>query len=101
MTKQLKSKAKTVLVSICMLISLSAFSQKKVISINSTIQVKASKIEVFDLIKDLDRYAEWSPFLVTDPNQKNSVTGTSGQIGSVFNWEGVDEKVRGFKPWLD
>lgn len=72
-------------------------SQKKAIAINSAIVVHATKAEVYKVLISLNRYHEWSPFLVKDPKQKNYVTGTDGQVGSVFYWEGVGEKSKGYQ----
>ena len=72
----------------------SAFAEKS-ISIRSTIAVKTTRSQAFDLVRSLKRYPEWSPFLVTDPHQKNFVTGEDGRLGSAFHWEGVDEKSKG------
>lgn len=88
---------KLLLMPLMVFANFSAFSQKKTISITTEIELKATKSEVYDLLKNLDRYPEWSPFVVADPNQKNYVTGINGEIGSTFHWEGVDEKSKGFQ----
>jgi Polyketide cyclase / dehydrase and lipid transport len=95
MTKKLKSK--WLILPLLVFVSQAAFSQKKVISITSQIGIKAPQSEVFALIKNLERYPEWSPFVVTDPNQKHHLTGTNGENGSTFYWEGVAEKSKGFQ----
>ncbi len=65
------------------------------IEIKSEILVSANKKDSFELLKNLERFKEWSPFIVTDPKQKNYVTGKLGEIGSTFFWEGVGEKSKG------
>lgn len=75
-------------------LSVGVFASEK-IAIQSKITVKTTDKEAYSLLKDLKRFPEWSPFLVTDPNQKNWVTGSNGEIGSVFHWEGVDETSAG------
>lgn len=70
-------------------------AQEKVIKVVSTQNITVSKQEAFDLLKDFERFPEWSPFVVADPEQKNSVTGEAGEVGSVFHWEGVAEKSEG------
>jgi hypothetical protein len=79
------------------ILSLAAFSQKKVISITSQVAINATQSEIFDLLKNLERYPEWSPFVVTDPKQKHYVEGKNGEIGSTFHWEGVSEKSKGYQ----
>ncbi len=71
-----------------------AQGQKMVHIVSSTV-IDAKVEEVYNLIKDYKRFPEWSPFLVSDPAQKNHVTGENGAIGSVFHWEGVGEKSLG------
>ncbi|MCI4669564.1 MAG: hypothetical protein MRZ79_15625 [Bacteroidia bacterium] len=73
------------------------FGQKKSIRISTTQSIKASKEEVFDLLVHLNRYPEWSPFLLTDPEQENYVTGVDGQVGATFHWKGVKEKSEGIQ----
>lgn len=75
--------------------SLTLSAQKKVIRVVTTQQVTASHEEAFDLLRNFERFPEWSPFVVADPEQKHHVTGESGQIGSAFHWEGVAEKSEG------
>ena len=75
--------------------TLTLFAQQKVIRIVTTQKIEASSTAAFDLLRDFERFPEWSPFVVADPEQKNYVTGKTGQIGSAFHWEGVAEKSEG------
>ncbi|MEM6264489.1 MAG: SRPBCC family protein [Bacteroidota bacterium] len=68
---------------------------QKTIDITTTASIHATPEEAFELLTSLKRFPEWSPFIVSDPNQQNHVTGTDGQVGAVFHWEGVDEKSKG------
>jgi len=86
---------KTLLVVSFLAITFTLTAQKKVIKVVTTQNIAASKTEAFDLIRNFERFPEWSPFVVTDPEQKNHVTGEAGQVGSVFHWEGVAEKSQG------
>jgi len=70
-------------------------SAQKTVHITTSTIIDASAENVYDLVKDYERFPEWSPFLVADPEQKNHVTGENGQIGSTFHWEGVGEKSLG------
>ncbi len=76
-------------------ISYSAEAQKKEVSISTYELINASSEEVFEVLRELERFTEWSPFLVEDPNQKNYVSGENGEIGSTFHWEGVEENSKG------
>lgn len=73
----------------------SAQAQKRQILITTVQHIASPPAQVFDVLSDLNRFPEWSPFLVTDPEQKYHVTGESGEIGSTFHWEGVAEKSLG------
>lgn len=72
----------------------STFAQKS-ISVQTIKTIDAPANEVYDILRSFERFTEWSPFLVTDPQQKNYVSGADGQKGSVFHWEGVAEKSLG------
>ncbi|MEM1215238.1 MAG: SRPBCC family protein [Bacteroidota bacterium] len=78
-----------------LLITLTSVAQKKLIQVVTTQQIEVSKEEAFELLRNFERFPEWSPFIVSDPEQKHHVTGEVGQIGSAFHWEGVAEKSEG------
>ncbi|MBX7165032.1 MAG: SRPBCC family protein [Pirellulales bacterium] len=42
--------------------------------------------EVFAVVSDLNRYAEWDPFSRTDPTSKSTVTGAGQE--AVYTWQG-------------
>ena len=67
------------------------------ITIVSTARVKAPKDLVADNIRYFNRYAAWSPFVETDPQQKHRVEGTDGEVGVKYHWESVAEKGLGFQ----
>ena len=93
MTKLIKS-------SIALLIfplAINVQAQKKANKITSKVTIDASQAETFNLLRSLERFPEWSPFVVTDPEQKNHITGVNGELGSTFHWEGVAEKSEGFQ----
>lgn len=78
-------------------LSVQVNAQKKGISITSETAINGSISDVFTLLSQLERYPEWSPFLVTDPQQKHHVTGVNGEVGSTYHWEGVAEKSKGYQ----
>ena len=67
----------------------------KRISITSKQFIKAPKELVFDQLRFMKKYPDWSPFRHQDPEQKFTVTGSDGEVGATFNWEGVKEKSKG------
>lgn len=60
------------------------------IHITSKQMIAADVNEVYDQIRYLSKFPSWSPYILEDPNQKYRITGTDGQIGATFHWEGVD-----------
>jgi len=86
---------KAVFLFVFVVATIGVFAQKKQIQIITTEVIQASPEEVYDLLRSFERFPEWSPFVVTDPGQKNYVTGTDGSVGSVFHWEGDAEKSLG------
>lgn len=72
-------------------------AQKKVLKVVSKKNIEAAQVEAYDLLRNFERFPEWSPFIVEDPEQKNYVTGEAGEVGSAFHWEGVAEKSKGLQ----
>ena len=64
---------------------------KKSITINKTME------EVFDMVKYLNNFPKWSPFLAQDPNQKFEVKGTDGAVGAQYHWNGNKGKDLGYQ----
>lgn len=67
----------------------------KRISITSKQFVQSSKQTVYDQLRYMKNFPNWSPFKVQDPEQKFTLAGQDGQVGATFNWEGVKEKSKG------
>jgi len=72
-----------------------ATAQKNTLAVKTVQQINATKAEVMDALKHYEQFPNWSPFLVTDPEQKYVIGGTNGELGSTFAWEGVAEKSQG------
>lgn len=58
------------------------------IQIETHTTIKATRQDVFDLVKYLKNFPKWSPFLVQDPTQKIEIKGTDGQVGVQYHWVG-------------
>jgi hypothetical protein len=69
----------------------------KSIVIEKKVTIGASKQEVFDMVKYLNNFPKWSPFLVQDPTQKYQVKGTDGTVGAQYHWEGNKGKDLGYQ----
>ncbi len=63
-------------------------SALKNIQIVKSVTVKGDKKEVFDMVRYLNNFPKWSPFLVQDPTQKVEVKGTDGTVGAQYHWVG-------------
>jgi Polyketide cyclase / dehydrase and lipid transport len=58
------------------------------ITLETKTTIKSDKQTVFNLVKNLQDFPKWSPFLVQDPTQKYEVKGTNGTVGSQYHWVG-------------
>ncbi|MFN6379073.1 MAG: SRPBCC family protein [Flavobacteriales bacterium] len=67
----------------------------KRITITCSEFIKAPKEQVYDQIRFLRNFPNWSPFKAQDPDQKHFISGQDGEIGATFSWEGVKEKSKG------
>ncbi|NRB52664.1 MAG: hypothetical protein HRU41_33695 [Saprospiraceae bacterium] len=72
-------------------------SAQKSITIVSQVWIDGEQETVFNKLRSLQEFTDWSPFLVSDPEQKNWVEGVDGEIGSAFHWEGTAEKSEGIQ----
>lgn len=69
----------------------------KDININRSVIINAPKKEVFDMVRYLNNFPKWSPFLAQDPTQKYRVEGEDGTLGARYHWEGNKGKDLGFQ----
>jgi uncharacterized protein YndB with AHSA1/START domain len=52
------------------------------------VEIKAPPSVVYAYLMDLSKTPDWSPFHAMEPTAKTSFTGTPGQNGQVWAWEG-------------
>jgi hypothetical protein len=69
----------------------------KNIQIVKEVTVQGSPQEVFDMVKYLNNFPKWSPFLAEDPSQKVEVKGTDGTVGAQYHWAGNKGKDLGYQ----
>lgn len=69
----------------------------RTIQIVKTVTVKGTKQEVFDMVKYLNNFPKWSPFLAQDPTQKYEIKGTDGAVGAQYHWVGNKGKDLGYQ----
>ena len=67
------------------------------IEITKQITIDGSQQEVFDMVKHLNNYPKWSPFIEEDPEQKYEVKGKDGEVGVQFHWNGKGGKDIGYQ----
>lgn len=67
----------------------------KRISVTNKKFIRASKQEVFDQLRFMKNFPNWSPFLRQDPEQRYTVSGPDGEVGATYSWQGVGEKSEG------
>jgi len=59
------------------------------ISRSATMQAPASA--VFAQVNDFHNWTAWNPWQKLDPTAKNTFSGPTSGVGSVFEWDGNDE----------
>jgi hypothetical protein len=69
----------------------------KSIQIVKTITIKGTREEVFGMVKYLNNFPKWSPFLAQDPSQKYEVKGMDGTVGAQYHWNGNGGKDLGYQ----
>jgi hypothetical protein len=69
----------------------------KSIQIVKSVTIKGSKEEVFNMVRYLNNFPKWSPFLVQDPTQKYEVKGKDGEVGAQYHWDGNKGKDLGYQ----
>jgi hypothetical protein len=72
-------------------------SSLKSIQIVKTVTIKGSKEDVFAMVKYLNNFPKWSPFLAQDPSQKYEVKGIDGTVGAKYHWDGNKGKDLGYQ----
>lgn len=72
-------------------------SDEKEIVIVSEQKIDAPANVVYNKVRNFKNYPSWSPFRLTDPQQKFDITAVDGQVGSKFHWVGVKETSEGYQ----
>jgi len=67
------------------------------IHITKKVTISGDEKEIFDMVRYLNNFPKWSPFLVEDPSQKYEVKGTDGQVGAQYHWNGNGGTDLGFQ----
>ncbi|HRG23539.1 MAG TPA: SRPBCC family protein [Chitinophagaceae bacterium] len=57
-------------------------------NVEKNIIIKRPADYVMQRISDLNYYSQWNPWQQSDPSAKSTITGTAGQSGHKYAWEG-------------
>lgn len=74
-----------------LLVLVSALFIKKDYAVEREILINKPASEVYDYVRILRNQNAFSTFAKKDPDMKSVYTGTDGETGSVFAWEGNNE----------
>ncbi len=69
----------------------------KSIQIIKSVTIKGKKEDVFNMVRYLNNFPKWSPFLAQDPTQKYEVKGIDGTVGAQYHWNGNNGKDLGYQ----
>lgn len=67
------------------------------LQIVKSVTINGSKTEVYDMVRYLNNFPKWSPFLAEDPTQKYEIKGTDGTVGAQYHWDGNGGKDLGYQ----
>ena len=59
--------------------------------VERSISIGAPPQAVFDVLNDLHRFPEWSPWQKLDPAMKITYDGPTSGVGATYSWTGNDE----------
>jgi hypothetical protein len=82
-----------VLVSIIVLLLLTAIFIKNDYAIRREITINKAQQEVYNFIKFLKNQERYSKWVMADPNMKKEFKGTDGNVGFVYAWDSTDKNV--------
>lgn len=68
---------------------------KKDYRIERSAEIDAPREIVYEQLRFFKNLPNWSPWHVYDPNMKTAITGTDGEAGAVYSWEGNDKVGKG------
>lgn len=88
-----------ILVALVVTLTIGLYQASKLRSIHleTSVVVNGSEEEVFNMVRYLNNFPKWSPFLVQDPTQSYAVKGKDGEVGAQYHWEGNNGKDLGYQ----
>jgi|1048.fasta_scaffold00372_7 effector-binding domain-containing protein len=94
MVKFLKFLLYTALTILVVVIALGLFGKKDYRIVRS-ISIDAPSSMVFDYVRHLENFKEWSPWTALDPTMQITINGTDGEVGASYRWSGNDKAGEG------
>ena len=84
---------------VVLLLGLGLYKARKLqhIHVQKQVQIATDLTTVYNHVAYLENFTKWSPFYEADPTQITKVTGTDGQVGAQFHWEGNGGKDLGYQ----
>lgn len=77
-----------ILLGIIILILLGAAMMPKSYNVEKTIIILKPATEVMQKVADLNYYSQWNPWQQSDPTAQHTITGTPGNQGHKYAWQG-------------
>ena len=93
--KKILLKILAVVVSIIVILLITAIFVKKDYAVEREITVHRSSDEVFNYLKHVKNQDNYSKWAMADPTMKKDFKGTDGTVGFVYAWDGNDEVGQG------
>ena len=59
-------------------------------NLERSVTIDAPANIVIDQVVKFENFIKWSPWSALDPNMTYEITGTDGEVGSVYSWSGND-----------
>lgn len=75
---------------VALLVLLGLFA-KKDYHIERSIEIDAPKALIYDHVRYFKNFESWSPWAKLDPAVKTTITGTDGEVGATYSWQGNDD----------
>lgn len=94
MVKFLKFLLYAALTILVVVIALGLFGKKDYRVVRS-ISIEAPRSMVYDYVRHLENFKEWSPWTALDPMMQISVSGVDGEVGASYSWKGNDKAGEG------
>jgi uncharacterized protein YndB with AHSA1/START domain len=85
----------SVIAGLIVLLLIVALFVKREYVIQKEISIKQPASAVFDYVSRLKNQDQYNKWVMADPNMKKSYSGTDGEVGFVYAWDGNDKAGKG------